>query len=273
MLECPVCKSDELELVERLPDDRRIIRCSTCKHTWTRGEAKRVIETPASYAGLRDRFPDRSSVDPDRLARVEELKTVFLLERSVPDPDVLAYWERYQGLFSAGNIADCEAQDLKDFANSTVGAAPGNMSVFNRAWKSMGDYEATARTRNTIRYLLYGPESVPLADRFTRLVHEQGGLGMTGFKESLLTRVLCVMQPERFLPILTYSTTAGGKREIAHLVYGLELPEAARVQWTIGRLMMWSNDLLVDLAGDGFATLPQVAQFLVASKTRELELA
>ncbi|WP_426593977.1 hypothetical protein ACPPVS_00560 [Cellulomonas sp. McL0617] len=273
MLECPVCKSDELELVERLPDDRRIIRCSSCHHTWTRGEAKRVTDTPASYSGLRDRFPDRDSVEPERMARVEALKAVFLEDHQTPDPEVLAYWARYQKVFSADNIADADPEDLREFANSTVGAAPGNMSVFNRAWKSMGDYEATARTRNTIRYLLYGPPSVPMADRFTRLVHEQGGLGMTGFKESLLTRVLCVVEPERYLPILTYSTPAGGKREIAQAVYGLELPEAARVQWTIGRLMMWSNDLLVDLAGDGFSTLQQVSQFFGETKSRELELA
>src|SRR3954452_22798524 len=80
MLECPVCMSDELELVERLPDDRRTIRCSSCHHTWTRGEAKRVSDTPASYSGLRDRFPDRSWVEPDRMARVEELKAEFLVD-------------------------------------------------------------------------------------------------------------------------------------------------------------------------------------------------
>ena len=84
MLECPVCKSDELELVERLPDDRRKIRCSSCHHTWLRGEAKRVTETPASYAGLRDRFPDRASVDPSRMAVVEEWKSVFLLDHPTP---------------------------------------------------------------------------------------------------------------------------------------------------------------------------------------------
>ncbi|WP_196804638.1 hypothetical protein [Cellulomonas sp. URHD0024] len=232
-----------------------------------------MTDTPASYSGLRDRFPDRSWVEPDRMARVEELKAEFLVDHQTPDPEVLAYWAKYQQVFSAEHIVDADPDDLREFANSTVGAAPGNMSVFNRAWKSMGDYEATARTRNTIRYLLYGPPSVPMADRFTRLVHEQGGLGMTGFKEALLTRVLCVVEPERYLPILTYSTPSGGKREIAQLVYGLELPEAARVQWTIGRLMMWSNDLLVDLAGDGFSTLQQVSQFFGETKSRELELA
>ena len=119
---------------------------------------------------------------------------------------------------------------------------------------------------------LFGPSSKHARSLSRREMLRIGGLGMTGFKESLLTRVLCVVEPDRYLPILTYSTPAGGKREIAQLVYGLELPEAARVQWTIGRLMMWSNDLLVDLAGDGFSTLQQVSQFFGETKSRELEL-
>ena len=51
---------------------------------------------------------------------------------------------------------------------------------------------------------------------------------MTGFKEALLTKVLCVMYPERFLSLLTYTSPRGdGKREIAR-AYGLEPPEPQR---------------------------------------------
>ncbi|KPI16136.1 hypothetical protein OV450_2467 [Actinobacteria bacterium OV450] len=57
---------------------------------------------------------------------------------------------------------------------------------------------------------------------------------MTGFKEALLTRVLCVTDPDRFLTILKYTTEAGGKREIARMVYGLELPSPESVNWTRG---------------------------------------
>lgn len=76
------------------------------------------------------------------------------------------------------------------------------------------------------------------------------------------------MQPERFLPILTYSSPAGGKREIAKLVYDLDLPEAARVTWTIGRLILWSNDVLLRLTGHGFVTTQQRSQFLWSTKDR-----
>ncbi len=85
---------------------------------------------------------------------------------------------------------------------------------------------------------------------------------MTGFRESLLTKVLCVMHPERFLPILIYTSKAGGKREIARAVYGLDLPRPEVTSWTRGRLACWSNDLLVGLLGDGFQDLQHASQFL-----------
>jgi hypothetical protein len=85
---------------------------------------------------------------------------------------------------------------------------------------------------------------------------------MTGFKEALLTRALCVMYPDRFLTILKYTTEAGGKREIARMVYGLELPAPESVNWTRGRLILWSNDLLHALVGEGFANQQHAAAFL-----------
>jgi len=96
---------------------------------------------------------------------------------------------------------------------------------------------------------------------------------MTGFKESLLTKVLCIMQPNRFLPLLTYSSANVGKKEIAELVYDLDLPDASRVQWTIGRLILWSNDVLLQLAGDGFVQTQHISQFLWEAKDRQSELA
>ncbi|HEY3924652.1 MAG TPA: hypothetical protein VGL75_08820 [Acidothermaceae bacterium] len=201
-------------------------------------------------------------MDPQRLAYVAELKAKFLRRHPDPQPAVGPYWARYQMVFSEEGLRTGAPQDLKDFANSDVGARPGNMSVFNRAWNDLGAEVAANRTRATIKYLLYGPASRPLEDRLTDLIEERHGLGMTGFKESLLTKVLCVMQPDRFLPILTYSSPNHGKKEVAKLVYDLDLPDGARVQWTIGRLILWSNDVLLTLAGDGFAHMQHVSQFL-----------
>lgn len=70
-----------------------------------------------------------------------------------------------------------------------------------------------------------------------RLIDPLDDLGMTGFRESLLTKVLCVMSPQRFLPILIYTSPAGGKREIARAVFGLELPAPETTLRTRGRLI------------------------------------
>lgn len=77
---------------------------------------------------------------------------------------------------------------------------------------------------------------MPLEDRLEQLLSGAKPFAITGFEEALLTRVLCVMDPDRFLTILKYTTEAGGKREIARMVYGLELPAPESVNWTLGRL-------------------------------------
>ena len=60
---------------------------------------------------------------------------------------------------------------------------------------------ASRRVRDSLKYLLYGPDRLPIEDRLTQLIRGDSGMGMTGFRESLLTKVLCIAYPERFLPI------------------------------------------------------------------------
>ena len=130
------------------------------------------------------------------------------------------------------------------------------MSVFNSAWNQMGESAAADQTRAAIEYLLRGPEQLPVEERLTHLIEGHHGRGMKGFKEALLTRVLCVVQPERFLPILVYSGDGTGKREIAEAVFGLRMPKPDQSSMHIGRLAVWSNDLLLDLVGEGFEDPP-----------------
>ena len=101
MLTCPVCTSGELELVERLADDRRIIRCTACAHQWTRGESKAQAPLPASSADLQARFPDRSAVDPARLEQVAALAAAAAPTERGFD------WSHYQQVFSRDEVADC----------------------------------------------------------------------------------------------------------------------------------------------------------------------
>lgn len=260
---CPLCVDDEdMDLVRTLDDGRRLVR-HRCGYEWEHGQPPAPKKAPVhSFDDLKARFPGPEEVDPRWLDRANELKGEYLAREPGFDPQVAAYWAKYQQVFSPEGLATCDVRLLKDFANSDVGAHPGNQATFNTAWNQLGDEAAGRMTRQTLEYLLYGPAEVPLEDRLQHLLEGSKPFAMTGFKEALLTRVLCVVHPERFLSILKYTTEAGGKREIARAVYGLELPAPESVNWTRGRLILWSNDVLHTLVGDGFANQQHSAAFL-----------
>ncbi|MFC9595411.1 hypothetical protein ACFTUC_37140 [Streptomyces sp. NPDC056944] len=266
---CPLCSDDEdVEAVRPLDGGGRLVK-HRCGFEWEHREPVVPQKNPLrSFGELKSRFPKAEDVDPEQVERVTRLKDQYLAGKPDLDPAVADYWAKYQRIFSPDGLWTCDPRVLKDFANSEVGARPGNQATFNSAWNEMGDAAAGEATRQTIEYLLRGPDDVPLEDRLGHLLSGTKPFAMTGFKEALLTRVLCVMYPDRFLTILKYTTEAGGKREIARLVYGLELPAPESVNWTLGRLILWSNNLLLALAGDGFANQQHAAAFLWWAKDR-----
>ncbi len=263
---CPACQEARVEYVRLLDDARSLLRCQLCEHEWKHGggqEARpRHGPRAISFAQARAEFGTSHAVPDEASARYQRLKRQFLESRPEPQPAVAEFWRRYQRIFSSDGITTASPHDLKYFANSDVGARPGNMAIFNKSWNELGDAAAAEKLRGVIEYLLRGPSEVPLEDRLQQLIDPEDPLGMTGFRESLLTKVLCVVQPNRFLPILVYTSPAGGKREIARSVFSLELPAPQAASWTRGRLICWSNDLLVDLLGDGFSDLQHASQFL-----------
>lgn len=262
-LDCEACGADweSVELAQTLPDTRRRLRCRQCGHEWLRGTPTPQRVALPSLAELKSRFPKPGDVDAENLARADMLKTEFLRRSPQPAPDVAPYWAKYQQIFSANGLVHAAPQDLKDFANSNIGANPGNMSVFNDTWNQIGAHAAATQVKASIEYLLRDPQTTPLEDRLTDLINDTKSFGMKGFKEALLTKVLCIAYPDRYLTILKYTGEAG-KREIARSVWGLELPDPQKVHWTIGRLIIWSNDLLLALIGDGFETQQHAAAFL-----------
>ncbi len=261
-LECGSCGTDEfVELSENMPDGRKRLKCTQCGEQWVRGEAvARSVALP-TLSEIRARFPQPGDVEPALLDRAQKLKARFLSDVPEPDPRVAPYWSKYQEAFSAQGLPSVHPQTLKDFANSNIGANPGNMSVFNDAWNEMGPETAATEVRQMVDYLLRGPERVPIEERLTHLIEGSKSFGIKGFKEALLTKVLCVVEPDRYLTILKYTGIAG-KREIARSIWGLELPDPESVTWKIGRLVIWSNDLLLALIGDGFETQQHAAAFL-----------
>jgi hypothetical protein len=270
IISCAECNSDnDIHLEGMAPDGSRILRCGDCGHTWSPvvvNHAPTFTRTPFEMA--HGRFAKSEMVDPAFTARVNRLKTKFLKTATEPDPAVAEYYARCRELFTVEGLQACRPQDLKDFVSTPTGAHPGNVSMFSRAWKRLGEDVAADRTRASISYLLRGPDDVPLEDRLTHLIEDQAATGMPGFKEALLTKVLCVVEPDRFLPILTYGTEETGKHDLALALYGLHLPKVDTTSMQIGRLAVWSNDLLLELAGDGFTGPQQVAEFIWWARDR-----
>ncbi|HYN30825.1 MAG TPA: hypothetical protein VES95_13300 [Dermatophilaceae bacterium] len=264
LISCLSCLSDnDIHLEGRAPDGSRVLRCGECGHTWTpQTPSTAPAFTRSPFEMARGRFATAAMVDPARTARIGSLKAQFLTTNPEPAPEVVAHWARYRQVFSAEGLRACTPADLKEFATNPTGAHPGNMSVFNRAWKRLGEDDAAARTRGSVEYLLRGPATTPVEDRLTALIEDPDGTGMPGFKESLLTKVLCIMEPDRFLPILTYGGEGTGKRDVTEAVYGLHLPKVDQTAMQIGRLATWSNDLLLELVGEGFAGTQHAASFL-----------
>ena len=269
LIACPTCNSEDINGTPQA-DSRLLIHCNDCGHEWLRGEARRDPGRPAvqTFESLHSSFPTPAAVRPDVRERVDLLRGDFLLTRREPDPDVEKFRTRYQELFSREGLSTAPAEELYEFANSDTVASAGNMSGFNRAWKTQGEERAAQKVRESIEFLLYGPDSLRLEDRLTQLVDGKK-LGLPSFnKEPLLTKVLCIVEPDRFLPVLRYSAPTDGKKEIAKLVFDLDLPPAEKVAWTIGRLAVWSNDLLRSLVGNDIPDLQHATQFLAWAKTR-----
>ena len=274
IISCTSCNSDnDIHLEGMAPDGSRILRCGDCGHTWSPTAlttSPTFTRTPMEMA--KGRFANAGMVAPERRARITRLRAKFLKDfpaAEAPDPQVAEHWARYQQVFSPAGLAAASSQDLRDFATSKLGGDTGTTAVLTRAWKRLGEDESAQRVRTSIEYLLRGPHTLPMEDRLTELVEDTEGTGMPGFKEAQLTKVLCVMEPARFLPIFTYGAEGTGKRDVVMDAFGLHLPKVPdATSMTVGRLAVWSNDLLLELAGEGFADAQHAAAFIALARER-----
>lgn len=273
LISCTACSSDnDIHLEGVSVDGSRSFRCGDCGNTWTpasKTALPKSTRTPMEMA--RGRFATPAMVSDDVLKRVQRLKTRYLKAHPVSDEAAFDPESRFQPLLTREGLTRATAQELRELATTGTGVRGGSMSVFNRVWKQLGDSEAGERTRASVGYLLHGPDAIPLEDRLTRLLEGHGADGtptMAGLREPFFTKVLHIAQPERFLPILTYGDEETGKRDIALAVYGLHLPKVDTTAMQAGRLAVWSNDLLVELAGDGFNGTQHVSSFLWWAKDR-----
>ncbi len=135
---CPECQEARVEYIGLTDDARSHLRCQLCGHEWFHGAqpVRPGRRKTMSYTEARAAFPGPEDVPPAARARANQLKAAFLDARPMPDPEVASFWSRYQRAFSADGLPEADPATLKFFANTDVGAHPGNMSVFNRGGTS-----------------------------------------------------------------------------------------------------------------------------------------
>ncbi|MCL3818958.1 hypothetical protein [Aeromicrobium wangtongii] len=275
LIVCPLCvREDDIHLVRTLPDGRKEARCDDCDFTFVYGSPRE--EKPAAAAPRKRkaapkvskptvapitvvarRFPTVEDVELDARQQAELLKATFLATVPYePDQLVARHWMKYRWVFSADGLEKVATADLKYFADNPIGAATGDPTAFDKGWLLLGELECARRIRAVTNHLLRGPGE--LADRLTELADGTFAMAMPGWGEALLTKTLSIADPDRFLPIVTFQE----KKALTQAVYGLELPVVDETSLTLGRLAVWSNDLLVELLGDGFTDLHHAAAFL-----------
>nr|WP_237277215.1 hypothetical protein [Streptomyces caniscabiei] len=131
---CPLCSDDEdIEVIRTLDGGRRLVK-HRCGYEWEHKEPTVPQRNPLrTFDDLKARFPKPEEVDPEQVERVARLKEQYLAVKPDFDPDVAAYWSKYQQIFSPDGLWACDPRALKDFANPEVGAHPGNQATFNSA--------------------------------------------------------------------------------------------------------------------------------------------
>ena len=281
LIVCPLCvREDDVHLLKTLPDGRKEAHCDDCDFTFVYGapvEPKKAAPAPrkrstatkvskpsvAPISVVVHRFPTVDDVELVDRQRAELLKQEYLA--TVPyEPNRLVgpHWTKYRWVFSADGLEKVAIADLKYFADDPIGVGTGDPTAFDKAWVLLGELEAARRIRAMTQQLLRGSGEV--GDRLTGLVDGTFSMTMPGWGEALLTKTLSVAEPDRFLPLVTYDD----KVAVARAVYGIELPVVDETSLTLGRLAVWSNDLLVDLAGEGFDDLHHTAAFLRWAQAR-----
>ena len=92
-----MCSDDEdIEVIRTLDGARRLVK-HRCGYEWEHKEPTVPQRNPLrTFDDLKARFPKPEDVDPEQLERVTRLKEQYLAVKPDFDPDVAAYWSKYQ---------------------------------------------------------------------------------------------------------------------------------------------------------------------------------
>ena len=269
LIACPNCNSEDINGTPQA-DSRLLIHCNDCGHEWLRGEARRDPSRPAvqTFDSLHASFPTPPPSAPTSASGSTRSRPSSCWTAASPTPTSRSSATATRSSSAARAWPPRRRRTSTSSPTPTPSPTPATCPASTGRGRPRARTRRAQKVRETIEFLLHGPESLRLEDRLTQLIDGKK-VGFPSFnKEPLLTKVLCVVEPERFLPVLKYSAPTDGKKEIAKLVFDLDLPPAEKVAWTIGRLVVWSNDLLRSLVGNDIPDLQHATQFLGWAKTR-----
>ncbi len=97
-----------------------------------------------------------------------------------------------------------------DLAKDRALGSVGNQQVFLAEWIRLGEKEASEGMCRALFYLLYGEGEE--ADRLSDLLGSDHELSMTGLKEMILTKALCMAFTNRWIPSSTIRESPARRR-------------------------------------------------------------
>lgn len=249
---CPSCSSNRVSLVMTSATGNRY-RCDACRHGWRTGG--RRVGSAGSRAKANSSFPADITLDgAESEARFQTLLERYRIVGGSPSDAEIAWRAEAAKSFAAGNIDSVPTSLFHELSDGTEVASTGRQMAFRKNWATLGDDAATEQARRTVAHLLHGDGDV--AQRLDDVFEMRNGIGMPGLKEALVTKILAIVEPETYLPILTTK----GKLEFLQHVWGVR--EVAVKKDPLAKTVLWSNALLADRLRATFPDLLHAAHFL-----------
>lgn len=144
----------------------------------------------------------------------------------------------WQELLAPDRLASAPLSELRRIYGGGIYGNPGPQSILHTTLAD-ADSQTIDRFLAAIEYLLWD-ESEPVAQRIDRVMDE-GDLGLRGFKEGAIMKLLAVARPTEFL--LVYPFT--GDKGKASMLRALDLDVPSLSSTTVGERQTTSNDALI----------------------------
>ena len=257
---CPHCGSERVELRASVGGTGKRFRCDSCLKAWTTGTGSRSGRAGGARGARNPGFPSVAVLTPEEAQERFEMLLSAHARSGAAATDVERKWrDEMSAALSRDAIGSAGLEVFKEIATSKSVATTGPQTAFYKELIKLGDEEGGRKARETAQFLLYGDDG-SLAERLTALI-DGGERGMPGFREALLTKILAISEPTKFLPILT----AKGKAAFVQHIWGVKI-EADKKQ-SSGDAIVATNDALVERLAPTFPDLLDAAAFLWWSQT------